>query len=75
MATNNTNAARTITNSQDGGDLTTSDVQTIEFTEGGELLSQTTETVGEQTVVSSTYTPDVTVRKENGVVRATITQK
>ena len=74
MATN-INATRTITNTADGGNLTASDVQSMEFTEGGELVSQTTETVGGQTVVSSTYTPDVTVRKENGVVRATITQK
>ncbi len=75
MATINTSATRTTTNSREGGDLTTSDVQTMEFTEGGQLLTETTETVGSQTVVSSTYTPDVTVRKENGVVRATITQK
>lgn len=74
MATN-INTTRTTTNSREGGDLTSSDVQSMEFTEGGELLSQTTETVGGQTVVSSTYTPDVTVRRENGEVRATITQK
>ncbi len=74
MATN-INATRTITNSQDGGDLTTSDVQTVEFTEGGELLSEITETVGSQTVIKREYSSDVTVRKENGEVRATITQK
>ena len=73
MATN-INTTRTTTNSREGGDLTTSDVQTIEFTEGGELLSETIETVGSNTVTSREYSPDVTVRKENGVVRATITQ-
>lgn len=75
MATINTSATRTTTNSREGGDLTTSDVQSIEFTEGGELLSETIETVGSQTVTHREYTNDITVRKENGVVRATITQK
>mgnify|MGYP001455456735 CR=1 FL=1 len=74
MATN-INTTRTTTNSREGGDLTSSDVQTIEFTEGGELLSETTETVGSQTVTHREYSSDITVRKENGEVRATITQK
>lgn len=73
MAITNTSATRTITNTADGGDLTTSDVQTIEFTEGGEVVETTTETTGNGQVVETTYTPDVTVRKENGEVRATIT--
>lgn len=71
--TTNINATRTITNSQDGGNLTASDVQTIEFTEGGEVLGTSTENTGTGTVTVTELSPDVTVRKENGEVRATIT--
>jgi hypothetical protein len=73
MAITNNNASRTITNTAEGGDLTTSDVQTIEVTPsevaGTEVIQDDNNT---GTITITTYTDEVTVRKENGEVRATI---
>lgn len=75
MAITNNNAARTITNTAEGGDLTSSDTQTIEFTPrtlaGTEVIQDDLNT---GTITITTYTDEVTVRKENGQVRATITR-
>ena len=75
MAINNTNTARTVTNTANGGDLTSSDTQTIEFTPrtyaGTEVIEDDLNT---GTITITTYTDEVTVRKENGQVRATITR-
>ena len=73
MATTNNNSTRTITNTADGGDLTASDVQTIEVTPAEVISTETIET-DNGTIVETTLSDEVTVRKENGEVRATITR-
>ena len=73
MAINNNNSARTITNTADGGDLTSSDVQTIEVTPAEVTGTETIES-DNGTVTLTTLSDEVTVRKENGEVRATITR-
>lgn len=72
MTTNN-NSARTITNTADGGDLTASDVQTIEVTPA-EVTGTETIVTDDGSVTITTLSDEVTVRKENGEVRATITR-
>ena len=73
MAIINNNSARTITNTADGGDLTASDVQTIEVTPS-EVIGTETIVSDNGTVTLTTLSDEVTVRKENGEVRATITR-
>ena len=82
MATVNNNTERTITKVNDGNDsFNAVNVETTELVEGGDLISETTETTSggnhggtDGTIVTRVYSDDVTTRKVNGEVRSIITR-
>jgi len=79
MATVNNNTERTITKVNDGNDsFNAVNVETTELVEGGDLISETTETVDngltEGTITTRVYSDDVKTRKVNGEVRSIITR-
>ena len=79
MATINNNTARTITKENDGNDsFNAVNVETTELVEGGDLISETTETVDngltQGTITTKVFSDDVKTRKVNGEVRSIITR-